>query len=134
MYGKAERKTLSMIQPEINELNQLVNRDITIWHEPDPQLRREKVTQLWTEDASHFTRTREFHGYEELVERVEAAHEKFVQTQDYLFQLTGEVDAHHDAVKFSWEMVKACSGEVAATGTIFLLLKEDGRIHLDYQF
>jgi hypothetical protein len=123
-----------MIQLEMNELNQLVNRYITLWHEPDAQLRRKIITQLWTEDASHFTRTRIFHGYEELVERVEAAHETLVKTQGYLFQLTGEVDAHHDVVKFSWEMVKADGGSVAATGTIFLLLKEDGRIHLDYQF
>lgn len=123
-----------MLQPEINELNQLVNRYVAIWHEPDAELRREKIARLWTEDASHFTRARKFHGYEELAERVETAHEKFVKVQGYRFQRTGEVDAHHDAVKFSWEMVKACGGEVAATGTIFLLLKEDGRIRLDYQF
>ncbi len=123
-----------MSQQDRNELNQLVDRYLTIWQEPDAERRREKITQLWTEDASHFTRTREFHGYEELAERVETAHETFVKTQGYLFQLAGEIDAHHDAVKFSWEMVSADGGKVAATGTIFLLLKEDGHIHLDYQF
>jgi hypothetical protein len=44
------------------------------------------------------------------------------------------VNAHHHALLFRWEMVPAQGGDPAATGTIFLLLGDDGRIRLDYQF
>jgi hypothetical protein len=118
----------------MNELNQLVNRYIALWHEPDAELRRQSITELWVEDGAQFTRLREIRGYQALVERVSTAYEKFVKTECFLFRLSGDVDAHHNAVKFTWEMVPAGGGEAAAVGTIFLLLSDDGRIHLDYQF
>jgi adenine/guanine phosphoribosyltransferase-like PRPP-binding protein len=57
-----------------------------------------------------------------------------MKTRDFLFRLSGDVVAHHQAVKLSWEMVPANGSEVAGAGVIFLLLRDDGRIHLDYQF
>ncbi len=123
-----------MSQQERNELNELVDRYIAVWHEPDAELRRKSIAGLWAEDGTQFTRSREIRGYKALEERVEAAHEEFVQTGGFVFRLASDVDAHHNAVKFSWEMVPTAGGEAAAAGTIFLLLSDDGRIHLDYQF
>ena len=123
-----------MNQQDMSELNQLVNRYIALWHEPDAELRRQSITELWMEDGAQFTRLREIRGYQALEERVSTAYEKFVKTEGFLFRLSSDVDAHHNAVKFTWEMVPAAGGEAAAVGTIFLLLSDDGRIHLDYQF
>ncbi len=123
-----------MNQQDMSELNQLVNRYMALWHEPDAELRRQSITELWVEDGAQFTRLREIRGYQALVERVSTAYEKFVKTEGFLFRLSSDVDAHHNAVKFTWEMVPAAGGEAAAVGTIFLLLSDDGRIHLDYQF
>ncbi len=123
-----------MNQQDMSELNQLVNRYIALWHEPDAELRRQSITELWVEDGAQFTRLREIRGYQALIERVSTAYEKFVKTEGFLFRLSSDVDAHHNAVKFTWEMVPAAGGEAAAVGTIFLLLSDDGRIHLDYQF
>jgi hypothetical protein len=123
-----------MNQQDMSELNQLVNRYIALWHEPNVELRRQSITELWVEDGAQFTRLREIRGYQALVERVSTAYEKFVKTEGFLFRLSSDVDAHHNAVKFTWEMVPAGGGEAAAVGTIFLLLSDDGRIHLDYQF
>ena len=116
------------------EMTQLVDRYIAIWHEPDTEQRRRSVAQLWTEDGVQFLQSREIRGHKALEERVEAAHEEFVQTGGFLFRRSGGVQGHHDALKFTWEMVPAEGFDVAATGTIFLLLSEDGRIRLDYQF
>jgi uncharacterized protein len=118
----------------MSEITQLVDRYIAVWHEPDAEQRRRSVARLWTEDGVQFTRSREIRGHTALEERVEAAHEEFVKTGGFLFRHLGEVQGHHDALTFSWEMVPADGGDVAATGTIFLLLSEDGRIRLDYQF
>jgi hypothetical protein len=119
---------------QVRNINQLVNRYMALWNEPDAELRRQNITELWMEDGAQFTRLREFRGYQALVERVGAAYEKFVKTEGFLFRLSSNVDAHHNAVKFNWEMVPAAGGEVAAVGFIFLLLNDDGRICLDYQF
>ncbi len=130
-----------MNQQDMSELNQLVSRYIALWHEPDAELRRQSIKEFPTinrgttvEDGAQFTRLREIRGYQALVERVSTAYEKFVKTEGFLFRLSSDVDAHHNAVEFTWEMVPAAGGEATAVGTIFLLLSDDGRIHLDYQF
>jgi len=123
-----------MNQPDMNEINQLVDRYIAMWHEPDTERRRKLITELWVEDGVQFTSQHEYRGYKALEERVESAHEEFVKTGGFVFKLSSDVVEHHDALKFNWEMVPAGSGEVAATGTIFLLLSNDGRIRFDYQF
>lgn len=41
---------------------------------------------------------------------------------------------HHNGVRFNWEMVPAAGGAAAAVGFDFLVLGDDGRIRLDYQF
>jgi hypothetical protein len=117
-----------------NEITQLVDRYIAIWHEPDTERRRRSVAQLWTEDGVQFLQSREIRGHKALEERVEAAHEKFVKTGGFLFRRSGDAQEHHNALKFNWEMVPAGSGDVAAAGTIFLLLSDDERIRFDYQF
>ena len=123
-----------MSQQERNELNALVDRYIAVWHEPDAERRRKRIAELWVEDGVQFTRSREIRGYKALEERVEAAHEEFVKTGGFVFRQSGDVEGHHNALKFNWEMVPTGGGEVAATGTIFLLLSDDGRICFDYQF
>ncbi len=123
-----------MSQQERNELNELVDRYIALWHEPDAELRRKRIAELWIEDGVQFTASREIRGYTALEERVEAAHEEFVKTGGFVFRRSSDVNGHHDALTFKWKMVPASGGEVAAVGTIFFLLSNDGRIRLDYQF
>jgi len=118
----------------MNEITQLVDRYIAIWHEPDVEQRRRSVAHLWAEDGVQFTNSREIRGHKAFEERVEAAHEEFVKTGGFVFRRLGDAQGHHNAVKFAWEMVPAGGGDVAATGTIFLLLSDDGRIRFDYQF
>ena len=123
-----------MSQQTRNELNELVDRYIALWHETDAELRRKKIAELWIEDGVQFTASREIRGYTALEKRVESAHEEFVKTGGFIFRPSSSVSGHHDALMFKWEMVPAGDGEVAAVGTIFLLLSDDGRIRLDYQF
>ncbi|HEX4204757.1 MAG TPA: hypothetical protein VHZ51_11310 [Ktedonobacteraceae bacterium] len=120
----------------MNEITQLVDHYVAIWHEPDAdaEQRRRGVAQLWAKDGVQFTQSREIRGHKSLEERVKAAHEEFVKTGGFLFRRLGDVQGHHNALKFNWEMVPAGGGDVAATGTIFLLLSDDGRIRFDYQF
>ena len=122
------------MQQAKTELQQLVEQYMKIWNEPDAALRRASIPKLWTEDAIQFIPEDEYRGYEALEKRVTSAHEEFVKQGGFVFRPSGAFEEHHGAVKFSWEMLPASGGEIAAVGTIFLLLSDDGRIHRDYQF
>lgn len=117
-----------------NEINRLVERYIALWNEPDAEKRNKTISELWTEDGAQFLPSQTFRGQRALIERVSSAHEEFVKAGGFLFKQLGEADALHDAVKFTWEMVPATGGAAAASGLIFLILSDDGRIRLDYQF
>ncbi len=123
-----------MNQHITREPGQFARQYMEIWNESDAELRRRSIAELWVEDGVQFTSLREYHGYQALEERVTAAHEQFVKTDGCVFRLSSEVVAHHNAMKLTWDMVPAAGGEVLATGVIFFMLADDGRIRFDYQF
>ena len=115
-------------------LNELVERYVAVWNDPDPASRRATVLELWVEDGVNFTSSLEARGYADLEARVTRAHDRYVATGEHRFCLADEVQAHHGAAKLHWEMVRTDTGEVAAAGLELFLLGEDGRIVADYQF
>jgi hypothetical protein len=118
----------------MSQLNELVDRYVALWNEPDVERRRQSIAELWAEDGAHFTPSLEVHGHAALEARVAGAHEKWVKTGGFVFKSAQNADGHHDTVRFNWEMVPAAGGEPAAVGFDFLMLGDDGRIRLDFQF
>ena len=129
---------------------ELADRYVAVWNEPDAGLRRTAVRELWTEDASHVlqapqevrrtagelgfaTAVFEARGHAELERRVSRAHQEFVAPGTFTFRSRGDADRLHDVVKFTWEMV-AGNGDLAGVGLEVVLLAPDGRIRHDYQF
>jgi hypothetical protein len=112
----------------------LAQRYVHIWNETDPAGRRAQVAELWIENGTHYVRTREVHGHAELETRVSTSHQTNVTERHYRFELAGGVEQLRDMVKFNWRMVPDGGGAIAATGLIVLLLADDGRIRIDYQF
>jgi hypothetical protein len=117
---------------EAAPLDRFIERYVAVWHESDPAQRRSRISELWTPDGANLTRTLEARGHEALEARVRTAHEKWVRDAGCRFRAR-DVQAHHDAVRFKWEMVRP-DGEVASVGYDFFLLADDGRIRADYQF
>lgn len=130
---------------------QLVSRYVAVWNEPDAELRRKAIHQLWTKDGAHIVKppqeirkaatglgftsiTLEAHGHDELEARVTRAYEEFVAPGEFIFKPRDSADRLHNVVKFSWEMVRTGCGEVARVGLEILVLDEDGSIKTDYQF
>jgi hypothetical protein len=116
------------------ELDRFIERYVGMWHEPDPARRRAVVAGLWAEDAENYTGRLAARGLEEIVARVARAHDEWVATKGFVFRPAGNTDAHHHVVKFSWEMVPAAGGPVAARGLDLFVLRADGRIGALYQF
>ncbi|GGJ55080.1 hypothetical protein [Streptomyces brasiliensis] len=129
----------------------LIDRYIGVWNEPDPGARRKTVHDLWAEDGLHILRPpQEMHdkavglgfttavlearGHEELCARVERAYEDFVAPGTYLFRVQEAPVLLRDVITFRWESYNRQEGRAAGGGREFLVLGEDGRIRLDYQF
>jgi hypothetical protein len=134
----------------MTNLNELVDRYVAVWNEPDADTRRTSIASLWTEDAVHLVQPTEemvaaadglrmvahlqVTGHDALEERVTHGYEDFVGSGKFSFRRRGNIGRVGDAVKFSWEMVATGSGEVAGWGTDVVILAPDGRIRTDYQF
>ncbi|MFE0459868.1 hypothetical protein ACFW1A_11515 [Kitasatospora sp. NPDC058965] len=130
---------------------QLADRYAAVWTEPDPVRRREAIERLWSEDAEHLLQPpveiREAaarvgfdrsvltaRGHDELAVRVGRAHQEFVAPGEFTFRARQDAVRLRDVVKFGWEMVSAVGDDVVGGGVEFVVLGEDGRITLDYQF
>lgn len=132
------------------DADNLVQRYVAVWTEPDPAARRKAIEQLWSEDGAHvlqppveirdaatalgFVNTSlEARGYDEIEARVARAYDDFVAPGEYIFQASGPAVRLHNVVKFRWEMVPVGGGE-AAGGGVDVLVLDGGRVRTDYQF
>jgi hypothetical protein len=131
--------------------NELADRYVALWNEPDPDRRRRAIAELWADDGVHIlqppqevreiaarpgiglTASLEARGHAALEARATSAHEEFVAPGEFSFRRRDTVERLADVVKFNWEMV-AGNGEVAGVGLEFLVVAPDGRILRDYQF
>lgn len=116
------------------DLDELANRYVAVWNEPDQLKRRKGIETLWAPDGMHFTPTRDVKGHDALEARIEESHDKFVRDQGFVFRVSGEPLGHHGIVKFYWVMVDPKSDAVSAVGSDVLCLDESGRIASDHQF
>jgi hypothetical protein len=129
----------------------LVRRYVAVWHEPDAELRRKAVRDLWAEDGAQVLQPPEemrqaaaglgfpslvlrARGHEELEARVTRTYHEFIASGEYTFRSRDNADRLGDVVKFNWEMIPADGGEAAGAGLEILVLGTDGRITTDYQF
>ncbi len=130
---------------------ELVSRYVAVWTEPDAELRRKAIQELWAEDGAHILQppqeirqaaaglgfpsaTLQARGHDELEARVTRSYQDFVAPGQFTFKARDNADRLHNVVKFTWDMVPAGGGEAAGTGLEILVLDEDGRIEADYQF
>ena len=112
----------------------LADRYAAVWNESDAERRRRAIADLWVPDGRHYVGTREACGYAALETRITGSYEKNVRDGGHRFRATPDARALRDVVTFHWEMLPADSERVVATGLEFLILDNEGRILLDYQF
>jgi hypothetical protein len=129
----------------------LAGRYMALWNEPDPDLRRRTIAELWTEGGTHILQPPEemreiaarpgiglaamleARGHAEIEARVASAYEHWVDSEGLSFRGRDDVERLGDIVKFHWEAIDQ-AGEVVAVGLNFLVLAADGRIERDYTF
>ncbi|MEU4090475.1 hypothetical protein [Streptomyces aureus] len=129
----------------------LIERYIGVWNEPDPGIRLKTVRDLWTEDGVHLLRPpQEMHdravslgfgtavlaarGHDELYARVTRAYEEFVAPGTYVFRIQEAARRLDRVVTFRWESFHTGEERVTGGGLEFLVLDGEGRIEADHQF
>jgi hypothetical protein len=118
----------------MNSAESLVTRYVALWNEPDADVRRAVIADLWREDGVHFVNDREVRGYAALEQRVISAHEKNVRDNGNCFRVRPGFKRLRDVVTFHWEMVPRNGETLLAVGLEFLVLDSSDRIIADYQF
>jgi len=108
----------------MTELTTIVDGYIAMWNETDPERRRSIIEQTWTEDGSYVDPHAEVAGAEGISALVAAVQEQF---PGHRFVLASGPDAHHDRVRFTWQLV-ADGGGAAATGLDVAVVADDGRL------
>ncbi|HEX5900848.1 MAG: nuclear transport factor 2 family protein [Solirubrobacteraceae bacterium] len=120
---------MAAVQPipkerEMTAVTTAVDGYIAMWNETDPARRRFIIEQTWTDDGSYVDPHAEVAGVDGLDALVAAVQEQF---PGHRFVLAGDPDAHHDRVRFTWQLVGE-SGEPIATGMDVGVVADDGRL------
>ena len=106
------------------EVEQLIDQYIAAWNETDPATRRALIARTWTEDGRYLDPLMSGEGHDGINAMVGAVQTGF---PGHRFRRTGELDTHHDRVRFSWELGPE-SGPPLAGGVDFGVVS-DGRLH-----
>lgn len=116
----------------MNDVNELVERYVASWNEPDPVVRRGVIDEVWAADGVYRNARREFIGRSGIEDAVAQAHQAFC-ARGFVFKVR-RIDRNHDALRYVWEMVPVLGGEPDSIGTHVAMVGLDGRLVSDHQF
>jgi hypothetical protein len=83
------------------ETTALIDRYIAVWNETDTARRRALIARTWTENATYLDPLMAGEGHAGIDAMVQAVQDAYPGNR---FRRTGEVDVHHDRVRFGWTL------------------------------
>jgi hypothetical protein len=101
-----------------------VDEYLAMWNEADPARRAAHIERAWASDGRYVDPLLEAQGPAALSDMVAAVH---TQYPGHRFRRVSGIDAHHDQVRFAWELVDPVGG-VTAVGIDVGSLGSDGRL------
>jgi SnoaL-like domain len=110
--------------------NTLVARYIQSWNETDRLRRRSLIEDIYAEHAGYTDPMVSAKGWEAIDATIEAVQNMF---PGHVFSLAGQVDAHHDMLRFQWHLAAPGANEPLVIGFDVAAL-DDGRIRQVYGF
>ena len=115
----------------VTKIEKVADRYIAIWNEQDANARRHAVAELWTEGGTYTDPLAAAEGHEAIETVIAGVREQF---PGHTFKLLGNVDAHHQIARFTWELVPDGGGESVVIGFDVAVVTEDGRLRNVYGF
>ncbi|MFN8593638.1 MAG: nuclear transport factor 2 family protein [Thermomicrobiales bacterium] len=107
----------------MSQIQELIDRYASSWNETDAARRRRLIEQVWTPDGHYLDPLMSADG----IDGIDAM---IVGIQQHLpglvMRRVGDIDAHHDRVRFTWELA-APDGQPVAGGLDIGTLA-DGRL------
>ena len=108
----------------MSDVTTVVDTYLALWNENDPSARAGLIETAWAADGSYVDPLLEADGHAALSEMVTAVHQQY---PGHRFRRTSGVDAHHDQVRFGWELA-APDGAVTVAGIDVGTVARDGRL------
>jgi hypothetical protein len=108
----------------MTDVTTTVDTYLAMWNEPEPAKRAALIEQAWARDGRYLDPVLEAEGYAALSDMVAGVHAQF---PGHRFNRLSGVDAHHDQIRFAWELA-AEDGTVAVAGIDVGELADDGRL------
>jgi hypothetical protein len=108
------------------DATRLAERYIATWNETDPERREAAIAEVWTADGEYVDPLAAVAGRDQISGLIGSVQE---QVPGHVFRLfDGDVDAHHDVMRFRWELVPAAGGDSVAVGFDVATGNGDGRL------
>ena len=108
----------------MSDLTTTIDIYLSAWSEQDPAARAELVGRVWAEDGRLVDPPMAATGHAEISGLHAALQE---QLAGHVFRRASAIDAHHDHLRFAWELVGP-EGAVALRGMDVGEIGEDGRL------
>jgi SnoaL-like domain len=109
---------------EMTDINTTIDAWFASLNELDGAKRAALVEQAWAGDGRWVDPPFEGEGHEAINQMVDAVYESY---PDHRFRRVSEIDAHHDAVRYGWELVNR-DGSIVLAGTDIGQVADDGRL------
>jgi hypothetical protein len=108
-----------------NDLNNVVNRYVEAWNEPDAGRRAELVAAVFAEGSTYVDPLMRGTGHDGIADMIGGAQQQF---PGHRFELSFGPDAHNDRVRFAWRLYGPDGDEPVAAGVDFATVAGDGRL------
>jgi hypothetical protein len=102
---------------------ELIKNYLEAWNTTDATARRALIDEIWAEDGTYTDPLADVAGREQFDAVIAAVQGQF---PGLVFGLAGEIDAHRDLVRFTWQLGPE-GGEALVIGFDVAVI-EDGRI------
>lgn len=107
----------------MSDYSTLIDRCIETFNETDAPRRQALIAATWTGSAIYLDPVMQGEGPDKIDAMIRGVQDRF---PGHRFQRIGEVDVHHDRVRFSWELLPP-NGPAMVKGTDFGVV-DDGRL------
>src|SRR5262245_60519348 len=110
------------------DATRLVERYLDTWNETNADARRAAVEEIWADEGRYVDPMVDVSGSEKISEAIGAAQAQVPGHVVRLLDDRNRIDAHHNVVRFYWELVPAAGGESLAIGFDVAVTDERGQI------
>lgn len=109
----------------MSEINAVVDRYFAFWNEADPERRQMLASRVFADDLRYVGPLITAEGRDE----IEAVAQRLASEMPGLsLQPIGEVEEHHDRLRYRWEIIRPDGETRFAAGTDIAIMAEDGRL------